>query len=374
MISTKSTLEAELMRRIITPSQFVADSSAFVDVQLPRSSGKTSFSFIGAGVTQNEDAPTNLIEAHGFCVGGAGLKPGMINNSHLHYTAEVFVCLSGQWKVSIGLDSAQVVAIGPGDIFSVPTWVFRSFENVGTDEGFMYTLLGGDDPGGILWAPHVLKNARETGFVLDEMEKVARLQDLPAGSKTLLPLSFEDASQVETFSDEEIQARIVRFQNRNWQSNALLSSVISGNDLSVAPIIGFGFNQHRRPQTAVSYPHGFSANWLRLGSGSSTGLHQLQVPAVVLVMNASVDIEFGQGETVQSTVPPGSVVSLPAGQWRNIKNREATPAEVVVAVQGDGRAAVRWDPLVEHAARQEGFAIDAGGCIAALELVNRTFG
>lgn len=374
MISTKSTLEAELMRRIITPSQFVADSSAFVDVQLPRSSGKTSFSFIGAGVTQNEDAPTNLIEAHGFCVGGAGLKPGMINNSHLHYTAEVFVCLSGQWKVSIGLDSAQVVAIGPGDIFSVPTWVFRSFENVGTDEGFMYTLLGGDDPGGILWAPHVLKNARETGFVLDEMEKVARLQDLPAGSKTLLPLSFEDASQVETFSDEEIQARIVRFQNRNWQSNALLSSVISGNDLSVAPIIGFGFNQHRRPQTAVSYPHGFSANWLRLGSGSSTGLHQLQVPAVVLVMNASVDIEFGQGETVQSTVPPGSVVSLPAGQWRNIKNREATPAEVVVAVQGDGRAAVRWDPLVEQAARQEGFAIDAGGCIAALELVNRTFG
>lgn len=374
MISTKSTLEAELMRRIITPSQFVADSSAFVDVQLPRSSGKTSFSFIGAGVTQNEDAPTNLIEAHGFCVGGAGLKPGMINNSHLHYTAEVFVCLSGQWKVSIGLDSAQVVAIGPGDIFSVPTWVFRSFENVGTDEGFMYTLLGGDDPGGILWAPHVLKNARETGFVLDEMEKVARLQDLPAGSKTLLPLSCEDASQVETFSDEEIQARIVRFQNRNWQSNALLSSVISGNDLSVAPIIGFGFNQHRRPHTAVSYPHGFSANWLRLGSGSSTGLHQLQVPAVVLVMNASVDIEFGQGETVQSTVPPGSVVSLPAGQWRNIKNREATPAEVVVAVQGDGRAAVRWDPLVEQAARQEGFAIDAGGCIAALELVNRTFG
>ena len=362
------------MRRIITPSQFVADSSAFVDVHLPRSSGKTSFSFIGAGVTQNEDAPTNLIEAHGFCVGGAGLKPGMINNSHLHYTAEVFVCLSGQWKVSIGLDSAQVAAIGPGDIFSVPTWVFRSFENVGADEGFMYTLLGGDDPGGILWAPHVLKNARETGFVLDEMEKVARLQDLPAGSKTLLPLSFEDASQVETFSDEEIQARIVRFQNRNWQSNALLSSVISGNDLSVAPIIGFGFNQHRRPYTAVSYPHGFSANWLRLGSGSSTGLHQLQVPAVVLVMNASVDIEFGQGETVQSTVPPGSVVSLPAGQWRNIKNREATPAEVVVAVQGDGRAAVRWDPLVKQAARQEGFTIDAGGCIAALELVNRTFG
>lgn len=362
------------MRRIITPSQFVADSSAFVDVHLPRSSGKTSFSFIGAGVTQNEEAPTNLIEAHGFCVGGAGLKPGMINNSHLHYTAEVFVCLSGQWKVSIGLDSAQVVAIGPGDIFSVPTWVFRSFENVGTDEGFMYTLLGGDDPGGILWAPHVLKNARETGFVLDEMEKVARLQDLPAGSKTLLPLSCEDASQVETFSDEEIQARIVRFQNRNWQSNALLSSVISGNDLSVAPIIGFGFNQHRRPHTAVSYPHGFSANWLRLGSGSSTGLHQLQVPAVVLVMNAAVDIEFGQGETVQSTVPPGSVVSLPAGQWRNIKNREATLAEVVMAVLGDGRAPVRWDPLVEKDARKEGFTIDAGGCVAALELVNRTFG
>ena len=134
-------LQAELVRRIIDPSQFIADSSAFVDVHLPRSSGKTSYSFIGAGVTQNDDAPTNLVEPHGFCVGAAGLQPGMVNNAHLHYTAEVFVCLSGQWKMMIGLEAEQVLSIGPGDIFSVPTWVYRSFENVGSDEGFLFSEL-----------------------------------------------------------------------------------------------------------------------------------------------------------------------------------------------------------------------------------------
>ena len=83
---SSAALAAELRRRVIDPSQFVADASAFVDVHLPKSAGKTSFSFIGAGVTQNADAPTNVIEPHGFCVGAAGLGPGMVNNSHLHYT------------------------------------------------------------------------------------------------------------------------------------------------------------------------------------------------------------------------------------------------------------------------------------------------
>lgn len=178
-----SIAESELLRRIITPTQFVADPSAFIDVHLPRSSGKTSFSFIGAGVTQNDQAQTNLVEPHGFCVGGAGLKPGMINNFHLHYTAEVFVCVTGTWKMMIGLDNQQEVVIKPGDFFSVPTWVFRGFENIGADDGFMFALLGGDEPGGILWAPDVLDRARRLDLYSTNRRKSHGLQTCPLAPK-----------------------------------------------------------------------------------------------------------------------------------------------------------------------------------------------
>ena len=369
-----SKAEAELRRRIITPSQFIADTSAFVDVHLPRSAGKTSFSFIGAGVTQNDQAQTNLVEPHGFCVGGAGLAPGMINNSHLHYTAEVFVCLTGTWRMMIGLDARQEVVIEPGDFFSVPTWVFRSFENIGTDEGFLFAFLGGDEPGGILWAPHVIEMARETGFVLDESQTVARLADLPPGSKTLRPLSPEVVSRVESYSDTEIGARIVRFTRRAWQDDALLSAMVPGHGTRVAPVIGVGMSQHRRPNTAISYPHGFSVNWLRIDESSSIGSHRLEVPAVLLTMNAQIELESGGQESSRVTVPPGSVVSLPANEWRDIRNIGSGPAEVVIAIQGDGRSSLQWSPEIMEAATRHGFTVDAGGCVAPTALVDSYFG
>ncbi len=369
-----SIAESELRRRIITPSQFVADPSAFIDVHLPRSSGKTSFSFIGAGVTQNDQAQTNLVEPHGFCVGAAGLKPGMINNFHLHYTAEVFVCVTGTWKMMIGLDKQQEVVIKPGDFFSVPTWVFRGFENIGTDDGFMFAFLGGDEPGGILWAPDVLDKSRETGFVLDESEKVTRLADLPPGAKTLRSLPSEIVSQVETYSDAEIDSRVVRFAGRDWQDHALLSAVVPGHGNRVAPVIGIGLNQHRRPNTAISYPHGFSVNWLSIDESASVGSHQLGAAAALLTMDSQIEIELGSDKPARMTVPPRSVVSLPANEWRDIRNIGSGPAEVVIAIGGEGRTLVQWSPEIIEAAAKQGFTVDAGGCMAPRALVDRYFG
>lgn len=373
-MTVPESLQVELERRIVDPTQFSADRSAFVDINLPRSSGKTSFSFIGAGVTQNEEATTNIVEPHGFCVGAAGLQPGMVNNAHLHYTAEVFVCLSGQWKMMVGRYNEQVLSIGPGDIFSVPTWVFRSFENVGSDEGFLFTFLGGDDPGGIIWSPDVLRQARATGLVLNETEKVVRLADLSNGERTLLPLSEEVAARVESYSDDEIASRLIRFDSRRWQDGALLSSMIGPNTVEVAPVIGTGLNQHRRAFSEILYPHGFSVNWIRLAAGSSLGLHRLAVPAVLLTMFSEVEVEFGEDQLVRKRVVPGSVVSLPAGTWRNIRTSGVDPAEIIVAVLGDGRVPIAWAPDVQRLARQNGFTVDAGGCIAETALVDRQFG
>ncbi|NDF53263.1 MAG: cupin domain-containing protein [Proteobacteria bacterium] len=374
MSSRSRSLEAELRRRVITPADFVADASAFVDVHLPRSSGKTSFSFIGAGVTQNEDAATNLVEPHGFCVGAAGLAPGMVNNAHLHYTAEVFVCLTGTWKMMIGLDDRQSLVLGPGDVFSVPTWVFRSFENVGSTDGFLYTFLGGDDPGGILWSPRVLELARESGLVLDKSEKVTKVADVPAGSSTLRPVSPQAISQVDRYTDDEIESRVVRRDGRLWQQHALLTSVLPGHLSSVAPVIGVGFNQHRRHHTAITYPHGFSVNWLRIEGKSSLGRHRVACPVVLLALNSDLVVELGDSDTACREIPAGSVVSLPAGEWRDVRNPNGGTVEVLVASQGDGRCPIEWSLPLVNAAREHGFVVDANGCVAPRSLVERNFG
>ena len=171
----------EVGRRIIEPDDFVADTSAFVDVRLEGSAGKASYSFIGPGVSQNVDQVVNLAEPHGFCIGGASMPSGAVNNQHMHYTAEVFICTRGQFQMRLGQHGDSRVDIGPDSIISIPTWMFRGFQNIGGDDSFMYSVLGGDETGGLLWAPQVLEAAAATGLYLTADHAVI---DAKAGDPT----------------------------------------------------------------------------------------------------------------------------------------------------------------------------------------------
>ena len=60
-----------------------------------------------------------------------------------------------------------------GDIFNIPTGIFRGFENIGTDYGMIMAILGGDDAGGgVIWAPQVIEDAKDHGLVLGENGKL----------------------------------------------------------------------------------------------------------------------------------------------------------------------------------------------------------
>lgn len=143
--------EADLAELVIEPTDFQADTAAFIDVRLPRSQGKASYSFIGPGVSQNPDQSINITTPHGFNVGAASMPAGAVNNPHLHYTAEVFICTRGNWRFLIGQHGDHHLELGANTVFSAPTWVFRGFENIGADDGWLFVVLGGDDTGGILW-------------------------------------------------------------------------------------------------------------------------------------------------------------------------------------------------------------------------------
>ncbi len=86
-----------------------------------------------------------------------------------------------------------------GDIFNIPTHVFRGFENVGTDYGMIMSILGGDDSGGgVIWAPHVIQAASDHGLILGEN---GRLYDTEKGES--LP---DGVAPMPVLTDEEVAA------------------------------------------------------------------------------------------------------------------------------------------------------------------------
>ena len=364
---------AEAGRRVIEPDDLVADTSAFVDVRLEGSAGKASYSVIGPGVSENSDQVVNITEPHGFSVGAASMPHGVVNNQHMHYTAEVFVCTRGKWQMRLGQHGDQRTDIGPNTVFSVPPWMFRGFQNVGGDDTWLFAVLGGDDTGGILWAPQVLEAAADTGLYLSAGHVVL---DARAGDPivdTIGPVDEARLCELDSYTDDEIRELIVTPEQLDWSGSALLSSVLPGHASEIAPVIGFGLTEDRRQRPGIWTPHGFTLEWLRLAPGASTGLHRTARPQAVLLTDGEWEISYNRGDDrVSRPAPAGSVASVPAGCWREFSNTGGSRASCVVVCAGDERARAEWDPAVVAAALDLGWDRDASGYLAPVDLLERT--
>ncbi len=360
----------EVDRRIIEPGDFVADKAAFVDVRIPGSAGKASYSMIGPGVSQNAAQTVNLMESHGFNIGAAAMPHGVVNNQHMHYRAEVFICTRGQWEMRLGQHGEQTVEIGPDTVFSVPTWVFRGFKNIGDDDGWLFTILGGDDTGGILWAPQVLEAAASTGLYLSADYEVV---DAKAGDPvdiTIPPVSEDLLAEFDSYTDKEIREQVVGPERLDWSKAALLSSALPGHAGTMAPVIGFGLTEDRRHRPPIWTPHGFTLEWLRLDPGATTGLHRINQAQALLLRDGEWQISYnGAEQRVARTVSGGSVVSVPDGCWRDLANLGEAPASCLVVCAGDERARIDWDPQIVEASRELGWGRDANGYLAPLDLI-----
>jgi len=367
---------AEFARRIIEPGAFVADRSAFVDVRLPRSAGKASYSLIGPGVSQNPDQVVNLPEAHGFHVGAASMGHGVVNNQHMHFTAEVFICTRGSWRMRIGEHGQQTLDISEGTVFSVPTWVFRGFENIGPDDGWLYAVLGGDDTGGIVWAPDVLTAAAETGLFLLPDGAVIEATDGQAPTDCVAPLSPSQLSALDSYSDADLAARVVTFDDLAWSHHALLSSV-SGNGESppaeLAPVIGYGVTEDRHHRPPITVPHGFSVEWLRVAPGVSFGLHRLALHQAAILTGGQWEVSVNRGpETLTARPGEGSVVSVPPGVWRDLRNVGDSEARALIVCNAQQRPQVLWDEELVRSAAAGGWTHDASGYLAPTSLIAGT--
>jgi mannose-6-phosphate isomerase-like protein (cupin superfamily) len=189
-------------------------TTAFIDARTPGSERKENFTIIGPGVAENPDQFVHIDIPHTFNIGGARQPPRCVNSQHSHESAEVFMVLSGRWRFlsgERGLDGH--IDLEPGDTISLPTNMFRGFENIGDEIGFLFAVLGGDDPGRVTWAPYVFDAARSHGLVLLESGQLidTTREALPTHAARMPETTAADVASMRRYSSEDLERCVVRF-------------------------------------------------------------------------------------------------------------------------------------------------------------------
>ena len=308
--------------RIVRYADLVPCRDAFIDTRSPGSDRKENFTIIGPGVAENPNQHVHINEPHGFNIGGARQPPRCLNSQHSHETVEVFYVFSGRWRFMSGEHGTDgEVFMGPGDLISIPTRLFRGFENVGEDEGFLWAVLGGDDAGHVMWAPYVFDMARDYGLVLLEdgtLIDTAKGETVPEGAR---PMPETTREQIEALARAD--------------SAALASCVIAaGTARPAGPHAGApGVTDRLLIGAApIDWSHGFTITEATLAPGAALPGHSLDVPDVWFVAQGEVTVGIA-GQTTQCG--PGDTITVQQGAARWLANCGAHDAKVVQVRGGD---------------------------------------
>jgi quercetin dioxygenase-like cupin family protein len=290
-----------LKNRTVCYADLVPCYNAFIDCRTPGSEAKENFTIIGPGVSENPDQHVHIAEPHGYNIGGARQPPGCVNSQHSHDTAEVFVVHSGHWRFDLGEhgDDAQL-ELHPGDVISIPTKVFRGFTATAHADdgsaGFLWAVLGQDNPGRVTWAPKVFDMAKDYGLVLLEngsLVDTAAGEAVPGDVPPMAPTSRAAADALNKMDGAQAQAIV-------WRN-------ADADGTSAIPIIG--------EEGPLNWEHGFKLDRIDIAAGETIDWDDSDDKDVLFIHRGSVDVECEDGFV---TLGEGDTISLPAGLPRRL--------------------------------------------------------
>ena len=302
-----------LSDRLIRYADLQPCRNAFVDSRSPGSSEKENFTLIGPGVSENPNQHVHIPEPHGFNIGGARQPPGCLNSQHSHDTAEVFVVHTGQWRFIWGPNREDGhVDLGPGDTISIPTRMFRGFENIGEETGFLFAVLGGDDPGHVTWSPPVFALAATHGLVLLEGGKLVDTtqgETVPADRSRQQPPTPAEMVALRSPSNAALAGCVAR-------AGALAAGGgLTGPAVEECPVIMPRATRDGFAPGPITgwWPHGFTLRCLRMTGGAAIAAHTRAEEEVIFLQSGALSLEVA-GESV--TLHPGDTFTTPKGAAR----------------------------------------------------------
>lgn len=311
--------------QIVRYGELIPCKTAFIDAHTPGSDQKENFTIIGGGVSESPDQHVHIATPHGFNIGAAGQPPRCRNSLHDHHTAEVFFVLSGRWRFFWGRwGTAGEVTLEEGDIFNIPTGIFRGFENIGTDYGMIMAILGGNDAGGgVMWAPQVIEDAADHGLVLAETGKLydtKKGEALPDGVKPMpLMTEAELAKRPEPTTAEVLPNHVARY----WDMVAL-------SDRAPLKVIGETGLLRDKP--------GFEVDFITRGSATDQ-MHRHDRPSVLMPATGHWRVTWEGGT---DTLAPGDTMSVPANLSHSAVPSMTGDASLYHIVGTDDPAGPTW--------------------------------
>ena len=313
--------------KIVRYGELKPCKTAFIDAHTPGSDQKENFTIIGGGVSESPDQHVHITDAIGFNIGAAGQPPKCRNSLHSHRTAEVFFVLKGRWRFFWGRwGNAGEVVLEEGDIFNIPTGIFRGFENIGTDYGMIMAILGGDDAGGgVIWAPQVIEDAKDHGLVLSERGKLydtKKGESLPEGTNPMPLLTDEE---LKAFPEPEASEVLPNYVARYWDLVALAGR---------RPVKVIGEDGVLRDKP------GFEVDFLTHAS-ATTGMHSHDRACVLMPVRGHWRLFWEGGEEI---LAPGDTALVPAGLAHGaVPSMSGEAAMYHVVATGDPAGAT-WAP------------------------------
>ena len=284
----------EMEARIVRYGDLQPCKTAFIDAHTPGSDQKENFTIIGGGVSESPDQHVHITTPHGFNIGAAGQPPKCRNSLHDHRTAEAFFVLSGKWRFFWGRwgDAGEVV-MEPGDIFNIPTGVFRGFENIGTDYGMIMAILGGDDAGGgVMWAPQVIEDAQDHGLVLAETGKLYDTKNQERLPEGVAPMPLMSDDELAKRGEPTTRQVIPNFVARYWD-------LVAYADKNPIQVIGETGVLKDKP--------GFEVNFMTRASAHDTKQAHDR-PSVLMPVKGHWNVTWDGGS---ATLAPGDTMSVP---------------------------------------------------------------
>lgn len=328
--------EVSLKQRLIRYSQLMPCKAAFIDAKTPGSHLKDNYSIIGGGVSESKHQKVNLTEKHGFCIGAAGQPPHIKNSPHSHFTAEVFMVYSSDWRFYWNNDCQSEAILHPGDIISLPTNMFRGFENVGNEYGMIFSILGHDDAGGgVIWLPRVIEEAKGHGLVLLENGKLVDTtigETIPEGMKAKSTLTVEELTTFDQYTPEKMAFHVGRKGSyAASKSNNLPNQ--TPETLFWTGIIGPEDSKTTHFHVKPGDKNGdqFNVYGLQASGKGRTGKYLREEVEVMLVHEGKFKISCRHnGETLTATLKNGDIFTFPKGSVRNIMPQGAGFAYFIV--------------------------------------------
>ena len=239
-------------------SDLTPSTLPFVEGKLEGHKKRKNYSILGPGVAEDKNQSVKISEPHGFNLGAVSAEPLNGSGLHSHLTAEVFLIYSGKWRFYWGSEGKDETILNPGDIVSMPTNMFRAFENAGDDEGLIFVVLGEDDPGIVTWMPEVLERAKKTGMALLDDNSLIDLnsKQVPNDRKLLEPLSKDEILKFDNYRLDQLKKNICNTNDRSQYELDI------GDNVKISHTLGNYF-QNKSIKPIIKQDTGFSLSTLK---------------------------------------------------------------------------------------------------------------